>query len=85
MMRRCVLLLSLMLALAAPVWAQSPTPPAPPPTCEVQLADTQKALIQLRKSDAQFRFQAAAMEELVLGLQERVRELSKPASEEKRP
>ena len=70
-----ILGLSLGLMLTAAVAQSLPTPPAP--TCEQQLDQAQRTILQLRKANAQSDFQAASLQETLMDLQKKQAEAAK--------
>lgn len=70
--------LGLMIAAALGVAYDAFGQAAPPtPTCEQQLEQAQKAILQLRKANAQSDFQAASLQEALMDLQKKQAEASK--------
>lgn len=60
-------------------WAQSPQPAPPAPSCEQQLHDAQRVILQLRKANAQSEFQNVTLQERILQLETAPKAAAAPA------
>ena len=76
-------LAALLGVLVASVFAQS-VPPAPALSCEQQLEQAQRTVLQLRKANAQSDFQAASLQEALMDLQKKQAEAAKATPEPKK-